>query len=139
MLNQQTLEGQWNVIKGRLRHRWGQLTNDDLARFDGDFEQLIGLIQRKTGETREAIEDFLSQLTEDGASGVRQAIDDVRNGFRHAAERVHESSEQAAEYLRQGFGEAREMVRTRPGESVLVCFAAGLATGLLIALLARRR
>jgi len=51
-VNQQTLEGNWNEIKGKLHERWGQLTQDDLQRARGDVDQLVGLIQRKTGEAR---------------------------------------------------------------------------------------
>lgn len=138
MVNQQTLEGHWNEIKGKLRSKWGQLTNDDVAHFEGDVDRLVGLIQRKTGEARSAIEDYLTELTENGASVMSQAAADVRNGIRHAAERVQETSQQAVEYARHGYEDAQEMVRTRPTESVLVCFGAGMATGLLLGLLARK-
>ncbi len=52
MINQQMLYGDWNEIKGQLRRRWGQLTDDDLPQIRGDAEQIIGAIQRKTGEAR---------------------------------------------------------------------------------------
>ncbi len=55
MINEQTLQGNWNEIRGMLRKRWSQLSQDDLQGFDGNLDQLIVLIQRKTGETRAAI------------------------------------------------------------------------------------
>ena len=51
MINQQTLEGHWNEIKGALKEHWVELTNDDVRRFNGDVDQLVGTIQRRTGET----------------------------------------------------------------------------------------
>jgi len=63
MTNQQTLQGNWNEIKGQLRSKWGSLTDDDLAIFNGNVEQLVGTIQRKTGEAREGIEQFFEQAT----------------------------------------------------------------------------
>ena len=39
MVNQQVLQGHWNEIKGKIRSRWGQLTNDDLQKFDGDVDR----------------------------------------------------------------------------------------------------
>ena len=138
MVNQQTLEGHWNEIKGKLRSKWGQLTNDDVAHFEGDVDRLVGLIQRKTGEARTSIEDYLTELTENGASRVSQMAADVRQGVQHAAERVQETSKQAADYMKHGYEDAQEMVRSRPAESVLVCFGAGVATGLLLGLLARK-
>jgi len=50
MINEQVLQGNWNEIKGKIRSKWGQLTNDDLQSFDGNVDRLVGLIQRKTGE-----------------------------------------------------------------------------------------
>src|SRR5262245_56050563 len=41
MINQQVLQGNWNEIKGKLRHKWGQLTNDDVQSFDGNVDRLL--------------------------------------------------------------------------------------------------
>ena len=68
MINQTTLKGNWNEIKGKLRSHWGQLSNDDIQAFNGNVDQLVGLIERKTGETRAAVEDYLDQLTENGSA-----------------------------------------------------------------------
>jgi uncharacterized protein YjbJ (UPF0337 family) len=38
---------------------WGNLTDDDLLRVEGDYDQLLGKIHEKTGETREDIERLL--------------------------------------------------------------------------------
>ena len=62
MINQQVLQGNWNEIKGKLRSKWGQLTNDDVKSFDGNIDQLLGLIQKRTGEGRESVERFLNDL-----------------------------------------------------------------------------
>ena len=47
MTNQQILEGDWNVIKGKLLKKWGQLTDGDLPQFSGDMDQLIGVLQSR--------------------------------------------------------------------------------------------
>ncbi len=72
-MNQQILEGDWNEIKGQLRQRWGQLTDDDLPQIRGDAEQIIGAIQRKTGEAREAIAHYLQELSGSAASATDTA------------------------------------------------------------------
>ena len=121
MTNQQTLEGNWNQIKGKLRDKWGQLTDDDLPQIRGDAEQIIGAIQRKTGEGREAIEQYLQEISHNAASTAR--------GYaRHAADQIH-----------AGCDKAERVVRDRPGESMLVCFGAGLIVGVAIALSLRSR
>lgn len=139
MVNQQTLQGNWNEIKGRLRNKWGQLTNDELQSFDGNVERLIGLIQRKTGEGRNSVENFLEELTSNGSSTISQATAAVGEYAQQAAGRLQEGSKQAAETMRHGYEEAERMVKQRPAESVAVCFGAGVLAGLMLGLMMRSR
>ena len=78
MVNTQVLQGQWNQVRGQIKKRWGQLTEDDLKFANGNIDQLVGRIQHKTGEAREAIESFLDELTSQGASAVSQATESVQ-------------------------------------------------------------
>jgi uncharacterized protein YjbJ (UPF0337 family) len=139
MVNQQTLQGNWNEIKGKLRSKWGALTNDELHSFGGNVDQLVGLIQRKTGETRNAIEKYLEEVTENGASSFSQAAESVRQYAGQAAESVQETSRHAAESLRHGYEEAEHMVRERPMESLAVCFGAGVFVGVIMGIILRGR
>jgi uncharacterized protein YjbJ (UPF0337 family) len=124
MINQQILEGNWNEIKGKLRQKWGELTDDDFQQIRGDAEQLIGVIQRKTGEAREAIEKYLEEISGGAASAAATVCDYAQ----HASDQVH-----------AGYDQAERFVRDRPGESLLVCFGLGLITGVVIALSLRSR
>jgi uncharacterized protein YjbJ (UPF0337 family) len=139
MVNQQTLQGSWNEVKGKLRTKWGQLTNDELQTFDGNVERLIGLIQRKTGEGRSAIESFLEQATADGSSAVSRATAVAGEYAKEMAEKVQETSQQAAESVRRGYEEAEKMVKQRPAESIAICFGAGVLAGLMLGLILRSR
>ena len=47
MINAQILQGHWNEIKGILKQHWGDLTGDDLRRFSGDVDQLVGMIHAR--------------------------------------------------------------------------------------------
>lgn len=58
-MNSTTLKGDWNVTKGKLKQKWGQLTDDDLTFAEGKEDELIGRIQKRTGEARDAIEKAL--------------------------------------------------------------------------------
>ena len=139
MTNQQMLEGEWNEIKGKLRQKWGQLTDDDLPQIRGDAEQIIGIIQRKTGEAREAIEQYLQEISGSAASAIGSAATTVRDYAQHASESVQHTAKQAADQVRAGYNEAERFVRNRPGESLLVCFGVGLITGVVVALSLRSR
>jgi uncharacterized protein YjbJ (UPF0337 family) len=150
MVNEQTLQGNWNEIKGKLRNKWGQLTNDDLQQAKGNTDQLIGLIQRKTGEARNSIEKFLTDLTSGGGSTVGQAAETAREYAQQAMEAVQQRSKQTAEQLQQrystaadsvrhGYEEAETMIRERPAESAAVCFGVGMLVGVILGLTLRSR
>ena len=134
MINQATLQGNWNEIKGKLRRQWGQLTSDDVQSFNGNVDQLVGLIQRKTGETRSAIEECINDMTENGSNAVSAAAETARQYVHDAADRIQDGSRQAVDALRQQYEDAEEMVRQRPVESVAVCFGIGVFVGLLFGL-----
>ena len=139
MTNQEILEGNWNVIKGKIRQRWGQLTDDDLPQIRGDAEQMIGAIQRKTGEAREAIEGYLQEVSGSASSAVGTAAETACDYAQHVSETVQHTAKQAADQVRAGYDEAERFVRDRPGESLLVCFGVGLITGVVVALSLRSR
>jgi uncharacterized protein YjbJ (UPF0337 family) len=139
MINQTTLKGNWNEIKGKLRTHWGQLTSDDLQTFNGNVEQLVGLIERKTGETRSAVEEFLNQVTSNGSATIGAAVEDARQYVEDAAQRIQQHSRQAMDSFRDGYQEAEQMVRQKPTESVAICFGVGVFVGLLVGLSLRGR
>ena len=137
MITQQTFQGNWDEVKGKLRSRWAALTEDDL--FNGNVDQLVGKIQRRTGEAREVIEQFFEQLSPDGASAVGRAGETARAYVQQAADTVQEKSKQAAASMREGYAEVEDMVRQRPAESLAVCFGVGVITGVVVGLALRSR
>lgn len=138
-MNEQTFQGHWNEIKGQLRSKWGALTDDDVMSFNGNLEQLIGAIQQRTGEARESIEQFFTQVTANGAAAINNAGEAVRARSQQATEAMQQSSQQAAASVRQGYEEVEALVRQRPAESLAVCFGVGIVTGVLVTLFLGRR
>jgi uncharacterized protein YjbJ (UPF0337 family) len=63
------LKGDWNITKGKLKQKWAQLTDDDLQFVEGKAEELLGRIQKRTGETREAVEKALKDEDSNGSCG----------------------------------------------------------------------
>jgi uncharacterized protein YjbJ (UPF0337 family) len=55
-MNTQIIKGNWNIIKGKLKQSYAQLTDDDLTYVEGKEEELMGRVQAKVGATREEIE-----------------------------------------------------------------------------------
>ena len=60
-MNKLEIRGDWNIIKGRLKQKWALLTDDDLQNVEGKQDELLGRIQKVTGETREAIAKALKE------------------------------------------------------------------------------
>jgi len=60
-MNKLQIKGNWNIIKGKLTQKWADLTDDDLQYVEGQQEELIGRIQRRTGESREAVEEAIRE------------------------------------------------------------------------------
>lgn len=60
-MNSLQIKGDWNIIKGKLTQKWASLTEDDLQYAKGKETELVGRIQKRTGETREAVEKALKE------------------------------------------------------------------------------
>jgi uncharacterized protein YjbJ (UPF0337 family) len=58
-MNTQTVKGSWQIAKGKLKQKYGSLTDNDLEYVEGEEEELIGRIQKRTGAKRDEIERFL--------------------------------------------------------------------------------
>jgi uncharacterized protein YjbJ (UPF0337 family) len=68
-MNWDQMKGNWRVYKGRVKEKWGELTDDDLDRIDGKRDQLLGTLQNRYGRTKEAAEDEVRDF-ERNLSGV---------------------------------------------------------------------
>lgn len=58
-MNKLTVKGNWNIAKGKLKQKYAQLTDDDLNYVEGQEDELLGRLQKRTGESRETLERFL--------------------------------------------------------------------------------
>ena len=56
------VKGSWNAAKGKLKQKYAQLTDDDLLFEEGKEEELLGRLQKKTGETKESLREYIANL-----------------------------------------------------------------------------
>jgi uncharacterized protein YjbJ (UPF0337 family) len=138
-INAQELQGQWNKLRGQVKERWGQLTDDDLQIQGGNVDQLVGRIQQRTGESREAIEKYLNDLTSRGASMVSQAAETVSSYAQQAGEQLRDRYGDFADQARERYDRAQDVVRHNPSQSVAAAFGVGLVAGLIVGLALRSR
>jgi uncharacterized protein YjbJ (UPF0337 family) len=126
--NVQTIQGEWTYLCGLAKERWSQLTEDDLGALEGNIEKLIGRIQQKTGDGREAIEKFFSDAISRGSSAVS-----------HAAEAAGQYAHQMGDQIRERYDNAETLIRRHPTETVIAAFGIGLVAGLIAGLAMRCR
>jgi uncharacterized protein YjbJ (UPF0337 family) len=57
-------EGNWKQFKGKVKAKWGELTDDDLAQINGKREQLEGKLQERYGYTKDQARQKLDEWSE---------------------------------------------------------------------------
>lgn len=61
-MNTTELKGKWNEIKGKLKQKYADLTDDDLLFDEGKEDEMYGKIQQKVGATKEEVEKMFNEL-----------------------------------------------------------------------------
>ena len=56
------VKGAWNEVKGKIKQKYGQLTDDDLAYEEGQEDEMYGRLQQKLGKTKDEIKRELRDL-----------------------------------------------------------------------------
>ncbi|MBV7530167.1 CsbD family protein [Chitinophaga sp. sic0106] len=56
------LKGNWNELKGKIKQQYADLTDDDLLYEEGKEDELLGRIQQKTGQTKDALKSWIDKL-----------------------------------------------------------------------------
>ena len=55
-------KGNWNEIKGKLKQKFADLTDDDVLYIEGKEDELYGRLQQRLGKTREEVDKILNEL-----------------------------------------------------------------------------
>lgn len=56
------LKGNWNQLKGKLKEKYADLTDDDLLFTEGKQDEMFGKLQKKLGKSKEELDKILSSL-----------------------------------------------------------------------------
>jgi uncharacterized protein YjbJ (UPF0337 family) len=64
-MDKDIIKGRWKEIKGKLRQKWGEVTDDDLSKMQGSYEELSGHLQKKYGydkdRAKKEIDNFVKE------------------------------------------------------------------------------
>jgi uncharacterized protein YjbJ (UPF0337 family) len=58
-MNKLQFKGSWNEVKGKLKQKYAQLTDDDLTYAEGKDDELVGKLQKKLGKSAEEVRHIL--------------------------------------------------------------------------------
>ena len=61
-MNETTIKGGWNELKGKIKQAYGDLTDDDLTHEEGKEDEMWGKVQQKTGKTKDEINKAIANL-----------------------------------------------------------------------------
>ncbi len=65
-MNWDQIQGNWKQVKGKFKEQWGKISDDDLERIEGKRDQIVGLLQKRYGLSKEEAErqvsDFQSRM-----------------------------------------------------------------------------
>jgi uncharacterized protein YjbJ (UPF0337 family) len=56
------IKGSWNEVKGKLKQKYGQLTDNDLTFAEGKDEELLGRLQKRLGKSKEELRKEIESL-----------------------------------------------------------------------------
>jgi uncharacterized protein YjbJ (UPF0337 family) len=64
-MNWDRIEGNWKQFKGQIKEKWGELTDDDIARINGSRDQLEGVIQERYGYGKDRAREEVDRWSRD--------------------------------------------------------------------------
>lgn len=141
MISKERLKGNWNSIAGTIKEKFGQITDDELQRAEGNLDQLVGLLQRKAGMTREQASEFVSDCSSSMHETVNRLTEQAGEYAEAASEAVRENYDRVAEAAQAGYQQTARAVSKRPVESLALAVGVGVLAGLAfgLSLTSRRR
>ena len=75
--NSDVLEGNWTMLRGRIREKWGELTDDEVDQIAGKWDRLVGLLQTKYGYAKDDIEHQINEWLDEMLKQVQSTDEPV--------------------------------------------------------------
>ncbi len=61
-MNSTEMKGNWNEMKGKLKQKFAELTDDDLLYVEGKEDELYGRIQQKVGKSKDEVKKMIAEM-----------------------------------------------------------------------------
>ncbi len=141
MISREQLMGNWNGVVGSIKEKFGEFTKEELSKVEGNFEQLVGLIQRKTGKSREQIASFVSECCETAGTTFNQVANRASQYADVAGDMIRDNYDRVATEAKKGLDYTAKSVGRRPIESLAIAVGSGILAGIIVgmSITSRRR
>jgi len=63
-MNKDQFKGSWRQIKGEVKKKWGQFTDNDLLEVEGDYDKFLGVVQKRYGDEKEEVRRWVEDWCE---------------------------------------------------------------------------
>ncbi len=127
-----TFDHHWDAIKARLKQRYAQLTDDDLAFAEGKGEEVLANLRIKIGASVEDLSTLLSELYNEANGKWERVKTKVGDLAEEAGARSSAACEQAQESFCTMCESSADFVRQHPRKSLLGALCVGFVAGLLL-------
>lgn len=131
-ITKEELQGSWDQMVGAIQKKYSDISGDELAAVRGNLNQLVGLINRKTGQSREDVERYLNSISAAGSETIHKLADTAGRYATQAQEAVHGGYDRLRETSQEGYMSARRAIRHSPMESLAMAFGVGMVAGLFV-------
>ena len=64
-MNKDIIQGNWKEVKGKVKQQWGKLTDDDIAKMKGSYEELSGALQKSYGYQKDQAKKEIDKFIDD--------------------------------------------------------------------------
>jgi uncharacterized protein YjbJ (UPF0337 family) len=131
-MSNETIKGNFEQLKGKIKQKWGELSDDEIESSKGDWNVLTGKLVERYGmlkdKAAEEVSDFLKSLKEKAGDENSAAGDEP--GF--VKEQLHKTVASAKENLGEVSDAFSKYVRKNPVASVAIALASGIALAMIM-------
>lgn len=139
MIEQQSLEANWDAVAQAVRERWSGLDPSEIQSLRRNPDELVAEIQRRTGESQDSISQYLEEISSRGAPAAAGSMQAAREYAERAGAALQTAGSRVSEGFRTGYTGAEHVIRERPGQTLMAAFGAGIIVGTIVGLLMRPR
>lgn len=61
-MNSTEIKGNWNELKGKLKQKYADLTDDDLLYAEGKEDEMLGRLEQKLGKSKDEVKKMIADL-----------------------------------------------------------------------------